>query len=299
ALRWSSAKYPYSGYVRWVGPWENPNTAGLLMGVGLILSVGLALRCLGGVWKRFAVFLKTGVAVAFLFGVLILTYRLLLSYSRGAWVATACGIFFLAAELIWAKRGRSGSLWLKRNARVALIAIVCAMTVCVWRSGGVASPSMRRAISIADLNDFSVGNRVLAWRGALQIMAEHPWYGCGSDEPETLYEKYYLPSKLDAGAAIQMNDYLLLGAVCGIPALLCFGIFLWLSAVQIPGGETEEPFGQRSTRTACRGAVAALAIGFWFDGGLFEWATAVTFWTLIGLGRESFATDNGRVNGPS
>jgi hypothetical protein len=28
-----------------------------------------------------------------------------------------------------------------------------------------------------------------------------------------------------------------------------------------------------------------LLVGFWFDGGLFELATAATFWVLLELGR--------------
>jgi hypothetical protein len=36
----------------------------------------------------------------------------------------------------------------------------------------------------------------------------------------------------------------------------------------------------------CRAGALVLAVGFWFDGGLFELPTAATFWILLELGRE-------------
>jgi hypothetical protein len=39
-------------------------------------------------------------------------------------------------------------------------------------------------------------------------------------------------------------------------------------------------------QTACRSGAIVLAVGFWFDGGLFKLATASTFWILLELGRE-------------
>jgi len=34
----------------------------------------------------------------------------------------------------------------------------------------------------------------------------------------------------------------------------------------------------------CRAGAIVLAVGFWFDGGLFKLATASTFWILLELG---------------
>ena len=35
--------FQYRSQARWSGPWDNPNTFGMLMGVGLVLAVGTAL----------------------------------------------------------------------------------------------------------------------------------------------------------------------------------------------------------------------------------------------------------------
>jgi hypothetical protein len=39
-------------------------------------------------------------------------------------------------------------------------------------------------------------------------------------------------------------------------------------------------------KTVCRAGALVLAVGFWFDGGLFKLPTAATFWILLELGRE-------------
>jgi hypothetical protein len=37
-------------------------------------------------------------------------------------------------------------------------------------------------------------------------------------------------------------------------------------------------------KTTCRAGAIVLAVGFWFDGGLFKLATASVFWILLELG---------------
>ena len=120
----------------------------------------------------------------------------------------------------------------------------------------------------------------------MQITAEHPWLGVGWNQPEPLYEHYYLPTKLTESAAIEMNDYLMLGATLGLPALFCFGMYLWLSL-----GRNFEVRSQDSGLAAldwlqitCHAGAIVLLVGFWFDGGLFKLPTASPFWILLELG---------------
>jgi hypothetical protein len=39
-------------------------------------------------------------------------------------------------------------------------------------------------------------------------------------------------------------------------------------------------------RVACRAGAIVMLVGFWFDGGLFNLATASVFWVLLELGAE-------------
>lgn len=98
-----------------------------------------------------------------------------------------------------------------------------------WQYQRTESVTAHRALSASNQNDFSWRNRVSAWEGALQMMAERPWLGYGWNQPESFYGQYYSASRLGETMAIQMNDYLMFGATLGIPALLCFGMYLWLA----------------------------------------------------------------------
>jgi len=167
---------------------------------------------------------------------------------------------------------------------------------------------VRRAYSAANVNDFSLRNRVAAWEGTLQMMADKPWFGFGWNQPERVYDQYYRAAKVDEGMAIQLNDYLTLGTTLGLPALLCFAMYVGLSLSpkskvqslksKVQGPEDEgHGAGLPAPPTldfrhwtldhgaVCRAGAVVLLVGFWFDGGLFKLATGATFWILLELGR--------------
>ena len=50
----------------------------------------------------------------------------------------------------------------------------------------------------------------------------------GWNQPEPMYDQYYRAPKVVEDMAIQLNDYLMLGAALGIPALFCFGMYIRL-----------------------------------------------------------------------
>jgi hypothetical protein len=156
------------------------------------------------------------------------------------------------------------------------------------------------------------------------MMAERPWFGFGWNEPERMYDQYYRSAKVDEGMAFQLNDYFTLGTTLGLPALLCFTMYVGLSLraspkskVQRPkfqagypqitaqhaedSGQQPEDGRQRTELPApptldlrlwtldcaavCRAGAVVLLVGFWFDGGLFKLATGATFWILLELGQ--------------
>ena len=346
----SSRSYAYHNHPRWIGPWDNPNLFGLLMGTGAALAAGFGLsrwkmedgglKSRSGVWR-----LASGklVMVGFCFLAVVLMGRgLLHSYSRGAWLATAVGLGYMLWSWISRLGGRdakaesrkqkaemehltpasphtvgysqqpstglrppspapasegkpSGSggaviilfvSWLKINWLTLALIVVAMGAICFWHLRQTNSHPVRRAISAVNLVDFSWRNRVTAWEGDLQMMAEHPWFGIGWSQAEPLYQYFYLPPKLTESGAIQMNDYLMLGATLGVPALFCFGMYLWLTL----GGKAEirnqkAKFSEPDwLQTTCRAGAIVLLVGFWFDGGLLKLPTAATFWILLELG---------------
>jgi len=253
---------------------------------------------------------------------------LLHSYSRGAWCGTACGFLFLMWLFLCRGQGeRKGAerrlhLPGRPKGNVLIISVILSSIVLLsyWHFRRTDWRLAHRAFSAVNSADFSWRNRVAAWEGALQITAEHPGFGTGWNQPEPLFEHFYLPPKLTESAAIEMNDYLMLGAAIGIPALFCFGMYLWLSLTGKGGaqrGRGTDALHQEKTpaeiedktlisevtvtstrasetqtayatvgwlQTTCRAGAVVLLVGFWFDGGLFNLATVSTFWILLELG---------------
>src|SRR5581483_10211497 len=192
-------------------------------------------------------------------------------------------------------RGEGGPpipFWrVRTNVFFSSIIVFSILALAFWQFRQTEWHTAHRAFSVGNQNDFSWRNRVAAWEGALQIMAETPWFGAGWNQTERLYEHYYLSPKVNESSAIEMNDYLMLGATLGVPALFCFGMYVWLSLmgnvqgpksnVQILGQGRESEW----LKVVCRTGAIVLLLGFWFDGGLFKLATASTFWILLELGR--------------
>jgi O-antigen ligase len=315
-----SIDYLYAGVRRWTGLWENPNTYGVLMGVGVVLAAGLCMcfsntgggyvvelddrarkervvsRALGAAVKvdcRIGTTLCLAAATMCVIG-------LLKSCSRGAWVATLLALFYLVWQIfmlpsaVESARCRAEQVLTRRDrrdfsndvaARAVIpmgIALVAAAVIAFWHCRGTDRVPLRRIVSVANTRDFSWRNRLAAWEGAFQMIAERPLLGFGWNRPEPMYDAYFRPKNLSEGLAVQLNDYLMLGATLGIPALFCFGMYMWLALTQKwPSIDLEWP------KTICRAGAIVLAVGFWFDGGLFRLATASTFWILLELGRET------------
>jgi len=292
--------FTYHGQSRWSGPWNSPNIYGLLMATGTVLATGGVVSSLGCqiTGNSNVVICKTdfkrwGMAFLCLAAASIMCCGLLHSYSRGAWLAMLCG----AACLLWlniqSPKPKVQSYWVSRLSKNWLpisVILTSMLVLSFWHSRQTEWPPVRRVLSIVNTVDFSWQNRLAAWKGALQMMAEHPGFGAGWNQPEAVYEHYYLLPKLTESAAIEMNDYLMLGATLGIPALFCFGMYLWLSLTGKAESKSPDlksnPILSNSNppSVTCRAGAIVLLVGFWFDVGLFKLPTATIFWILLELG---------------
>jgi hypothetical protein len=312
--------YYYQGHVRWAGMWNNPNVAALLMGVGSVLAMGQVvspIKCnMGGQaarsWSWKVGIRKCAIAFLLLVGAGFMGRRLLYSYSRGAWLGVVLGIGYLAWRA-WgfhrASRSRITNAksqignWDSANANCLCVIVLSLGMLCFWQFRQTGWRPARRAFSAASSVDFSWRNRVVAWEGDLQITAEYPWFGAGWNQPQPLYEYYYLPANVDEGGAIEMNDYLMLGATIGVPALFCFCMYLCLSFKESVRQESR-PTGNQGRfesdwlKAVCRAGALVLLVGFWFDGGLFKLPTAATFWILLELGAAEPSQPHAQTDSP-
>lgn len=307
---------------RWVGLWDHPNIYGILMGTGTVLTIGLLSRkgceglqrnppslgpfpsprisprwvgrgrdilraCVPYDWRwgagspplRFFLLIAAG----------MLGIGLVMSYSRGAWMASTAGLLYVA----WSY----GKLkWRTVALGVGMLALGA---LCLW---GRTPDSAPWYIKRLDLGRPSAQHRVSAWRGALQMMRDHPM-GVGWNREVDVYEKHYSPPA-DGAAAITTNDYLMLGTQLGVPALFCFVVYVGLclrgkrrwersgrKRQDSGGGDLRfEISEEEGLRIACRAGAIVLLVAFWFDGGLFTLATGAVFWVLLELGREGEKT---------
>ena len=281
--------FHYRGQARWSEPWDNPNTFGLLMGMGAVLALGSLKSKVQSLRSKVGSVCLVGAAV-------VMAVGLVRSYSRGAWVGAAVGLAYLA----WGSR--PDWRWQMANGKAAangkgwkVTVMASLLVLAFWglrETGGLVA---RRAYSVANANDFSWRNRVAAYEGALAMLAERPWFGFGWNQPERVYDGLYRSAKVEEGMAIQMNDYFMLGMTLGVPALGCFAVYLWLALGRgLPIADSRSQMadgrGQRGEgewlKAVCRAGAVVLAVGFWFDGGLFRLATGAVFWVLLELGRE-------------
>ena len=317
---------------RWTGLCYNPNDYGMLMGAGVTLTIGLLAERLKAKGKRpksaesagenvtgtagllaeklkaetlkaeigkrkpavIKSALRTPHSALLLVAAGMMAVGLFFSYSRGAWLGTAIGLLYLA-------KAHGKFKW--RSRKFLLFSAFCFLIlifgVCfLWNNTSDNAPWFLKRM---DLSRASAQHRVSAWRGAVQMMWDHP-FGIGWNNAVQTYEKNYSPPEGGA-AAINTNDYLMLGTQLGFPGLLCFVAYVGLcfrkvgrasrlssearqrehitdvaSASPMRAGETPDLL------YACRAGALTMLVAFWFDGGLFKLATAAVFWVLLELG---------------
>lgn len=278
----------YREQARWTGLLGEPNVFGLLMGVGLILAAGKVIGMI-----CFRKHMPSWISLClYVLAILITANSLIKSYSRGAWIATVCALAYLA----WSAKRRfiknihgetPGNMASKGRGILKWIIVLVAASLIIlyWNFQYTEQPTMRRALSVANINDFSWRNRVAASVGALTMMSEKPWFGFGWTQSGSMFDEYYRLAELSEHGAIRLNDYFVIGITLGIPALVCLVTFTYLRFLNAH----REFFRERCDSTAWsiaiyRAAFVVLLIGFVPGRGLFLLATGTIFWVLFRLG---------------
>jgi len=325
----------YHGSRRLTGPWESPNVYGIMMAVGTIISFGtivlVARRQFYNHQSDCILFCSLGFAKMVLlifisFSFVWMVSCLVKSYSRGALFGAFSGIMFLIFKYnknahflpgfhfgnhknnCRTRFAMAKNYATKNSKKLSVIICICSI-VCIlfWQLQLTNILPVQRLLSTVNNNDTSWKNRIAACIGSFEITAEHPWFGTGWSQPELLYQHYYISPQLTESAAIELNDYMIVSSTLGIPALLCFILYLW----QALTGTHAFEFRNRNLKmgieilrldwmqTTCQAGAIVLLVGFWFDGGLFKLPTAATFWILLELGavdpQNYFTTKNAEI----
>jgi hypothetical protein len=283
---------------RWMGLWYNPNIYGMLMGAGFVIATGLlaAKECNEHkdansprpFFKSLHSFAAKDVSVVLFIVAGMMGVGLFFSYSRGAWFGVAISLLYLAK-----KHGK-----FKWRFVLPGIFVVAAVVIFFWHH---TADTDQWYLKRLDFSRPSAQHRVSAWRGALQMMRDHP-LGVGWNKAVETYDKNYSPPE-NGASAITMNSYLMLGTELGLPGLICFITYVAFrlrspkSKVQSLNSQSAREdarpttldighWNLDSTHVACRAGALVLLVAFWFDGGLFDLPTATVFWILLELGTE-------------
>ena len=259
-------------------------------------------RAAGGeVWRAFALFFNpnllagflavviplavAGIAtqnrlarIAFAYAALLMLVALVLTGSRGGWLA-----FLTGALILFAVAGVAVG-----RARLGLIGALGAVLAATALA--IALPPLRARLATAFSGQEHLF-RALTWKATLRIAAAYPVLGSGPGTFEFVFPKYAI-----AGfTRMAHQNYLQVLAENGPAGLAAF---LWLMALGVVMSARAVRRGESPDRLAAAaclaGIGASLAHGFidytWFVGGI-----ATTIWLLAGIGAGLGAPPGGEM----
>ncbi|MEA3485261.1 MAG: O-antigen ligase family protein [Candidatus Aerophobetes bacterium] len=186
------------------------------------------------------IYLKDRLQRRILFFLMVTLYTsLLMTFTRGAWIALfLAGLFMLITLLIYQK------IDLFRENRVRLLSLILALLIvtAIYSTPNSLNPKrknvLQRGVSVSNLKQSSIQQRFLIWLSSVELVKQRPITGWGVGSFGLQYpfaqgkvlsqkgNRRYIPQ---ANKSINAhNDYLHLTSETGIIGLVCF---IWLIAV--------------------------------------------------------------------
>lgn len=245
------------------------NAAGTVLVAASLLALGLLLAA-GPRWRA----LVAAAQVPVLAG-------LLATLSRGAWLGWVVGV--VCATLLTGPVGRR-LRWAGLGLSLAAVLAVAAV------------PQARaRALSVVDLHAHQ--DRVLLWKAALRMVADHPWVGVGFGAFVREYPNYRLPGDPNTTPPFAHNLPLSLAVETGVPGLVAFLVFL-VRLMQLGlKGVLRGPPELRALRAAAAGAMVGILAHQLVDGTLQSFHLGFAFWLLAGGLLAPYGTRSSEVEG--
>lgn len=223
------------------GPFGIPNSLAALLLLVLPPTVALVLRPGAGAIQR--------IVAGYL--AIVFTFGLVLTASRGAWLALA--LIVLAAPLVIGRRSWG---WRLRRLGLAGLLVLAMGTVAFFTL-----PTLRGRFETM-IRESGEWTRPIMWRGAWQLFEANPVWGSGAGSYNVLFEKHR-PALFQMDAQWAHNDYLNTLSDYGIVG---FGLFfgaaagmvgLGLRRVRREGWDPEE--GMLALPLVWRGVALGLA----------------------------------------
>ncbi len=204
--------YFFGEHVRWNLGWNNPNQAGVFVAMWIPWLWALGMWVVGtrnedGAGRSWYGLRRDAAATLVLAAELVLWFLLCKTYSRGALVAVGmAGVVLLLWRLI-------------RDRRIKGIGMISVRLIAVGVllfATGFFSRIDPRFVS----QDASAGNRLVLWKGGLQMIAASPWRGWGAGQSGSNFTHWFQPLAATERYGGMVNSYLHVGVEYGLPVLV-------------------------------------------------------------------------------
>ena len=149
-----------------------------ILGIELVVAAAASTALLADAGRRQQIVVAAGIA--------LMLFVVMLSLSRGAWVAAAAAAAVLAV-LHWDLLRSFGSRWLYA---VPALAVVAVAVLAVPQGRDSLGSGWRRIGSARNFTDTSVSERISLWSMSLQMASDHPVVGAGPDAFPQLFASY-------------------------------------------------------------------------------------------------------------
>ena len=209
-------------WMRAAGTFRQPNPYAGYLGLLAPLAVSLALWA----WTSHA---RAAVRMATLAAAALISAGLVVSWSRGAWLAFVAAL----AVTLLAHARKAAPL---AAAGLALAGLILAVFNLLPASIASRLGELREFFGLVDVThvavtdaNFSVLERLAHWQAALRMWNDHLWLGVGIGNYAALYDAYHLPRWYEALGHAH-NVYLNFAAETGLLGLLAYLVF-WLAAL--------------------------------------------------------------------
>jgi len=210
----------------------------------------------------------------------LLLTALLLTLSRGGWIASLLGLSFMSFALLTSR------YFQRKKLIMALIGGFLAMALIVLAS----TPVVERILTIEqreDIPNFSA--RVTAWGGIVEMIKDYPVLGIGPGTFAFIFTQYQPPG-LKAHYTMAHNDYLHFTSEVGLPLI---AIVVWMIISLYRKGFMKLKNPSRLVRGITLGAmsgVTAILVHSISDFNLHIPANALLFTILAAIVAGPFST---------
>jgi len=239
-----------------------PNHLAGYMEMAILLILGL-----------FLLGYRSGIVFVLAYLSFLLLTALVLTLSRGGWIASLLGLSFMSFALLTSR------YFQRKKLIMALIGGFLAMALIVLAS----TPVVERILTIEqreDIPNFSA--RVTAWGGIVEMIKDYPVLGIGPGTFSFIFTQYQPPG-LKAHYTMAHNDYLHFTSEVGLPLI---AIIVWMIIALYRKGFRKFKNPSRLVRGITLGAmsgITAILVHSISDFNLHIPANALLFIVLVAI----------------